>query len=70
MKAIQRYSIETPPYAKGRIEPDERGDLCKFADVDDLLEEAAYWIRLMNNHTDVDDEGAVTEFIEKLGYER
>lgn len=30
---INRYKIETPPYARGRIEPDENGELCLYEDV-------------------------------------
>ena len=36
---IPRYTIETPPYAAGRTEFDEDGELCYWDDVKDIVRE-------------------------------
>lgn len=36
---IPRYTIETPPYAKGRIELDEDGALCTWEEVETRLQD-------------------------------
>ena len=39
MAKLKRYSIETPPFAKGRLERDEDGDVVKWRDVQNGLGE-------------------------------
>ena len=36
---IPRYTIETPPYGRGRAEFDEDGKLCYWDDVKDIVRE-------------------------------
>jgi len=37
---LKRYTIETPPYGRGRMEFDEDGDWVKFDDIVELLRAA------------------------------
>ena len=65
-KKIPRYSIETPPYAQGRIEFDEFGPLCRYEDVKDLLDEIEAYLLSMAKETDWDSDGAITDLIERM----
>ena len=63
---IQKYSIDTPPYGKGRIEPDENGTLVRFSDIEPLLHAVE---KLLNvdcefilEHSSVDKETAYIAF--------
>jgi len=65
-KKLPRYSVETPPYAAGRLEFDEDGEWCRYQDVMDLLEEAKSYLQYLAHETDWDSEGAITELISRM----
>lgn len=56
---LLRYTIETPPYADGRIEYDEDGDFVKHDDVSEIIDAAMEvctwdWSRILR---DIDTDG-------------
>ena len=63
---IQKYSIDTPPYGKGRIELDEKGTLVKFSDVEFLLHAVEKLLTVdcefILEHSSVDKETAYRAF--------
>lgn len=49
---LQRYSIHTPPYARGQLVEDERGQVLKLLDVTDTLNDALFALERARKYPD------------------
>ena len=50
---ISRYSIETPPYARGRLVEDENGKILKLDEAAETLNSALFALQRARNYKDV-----------------